>query len=243
MKPGHFLSKRHGINDYLAIADASVKGFVYVETDRYLPSSTPDFDTGDVNEKLLQYAHEPFSELNFLKRIVEGVTEDGDGGDGAGTMKGCVLWAPFHLPPPTFTQYLNIVQDIAGPSLLDGKIVGFRFLLQGKKPGEVEALVSSEVWLSNIVSLDKARAGKGWTFDVGVDIHRDGEEGLKAVGGMIKEVRRRGGAGRFILSEYFDLFRLIVWMLRRWYADSRNRSFVQTPSLSLYSVAGMDRCT
>ncbi|KAH6433494.1 hypothetical protein HBI59_173460 [Parastagonospora nodorum] len=202
MKPGHFLAKRHGITDYLAVADDSVKGFVYVETDRYLPSSTPDFDTAgsDVKEKLSQWAHEPLSEVKFLKRIAEGKTEDGDGGDGAGRMKGCVLWAPFHLPAPVFSAYMHVLEGIAGPALLDGKIVGFRYLLQGKEAGEVGKIVGSEAWLANILSLDKGRGGKGWTFDVGVDINRDGEEGLVAVGEMIKEVRRRGGGVRFVLN-------------------------------------------
>jgi hypothetical protein len=201
MKPNHFLSKRHGIYDYQSVVDESVKGFVYVETDRYLPSSTPDFENGNVEEKLKTWAHEPFEEITFLRRIAEEKTEEGDGGNGDGLMKGCVIWAPFHVEPEVFRVYLKMAEKVAGPKLWDERVVGFRYLLQGKKQGEVEKLVASKDWLENIISLEKGRGGKGWTFDVGVDINRDGEEGLKAVGDMIKEVRRRGSKVKFVLSK------------------------------------------
>lgn len=211
MTTGHFLAKRHGINDYLAVAQPNPDGFVYVETDRYL-SSPPQFnlkDQGEIDRVLKAWAHEPLEEIKFLKRIVEGDVEEGDGiepGQGE-KMKGCVIWAPFHLSPSIFQEWSRIAEEVAGPKLWDGKIVGFRYLLQGKGDGEVARLVSSEDWLENIVSLGRGRGGKGWAFDVGVDINRDGEEGLKAVGGMIKEVRRREEVSgsktpvRFVLSK------------------------------------------
>lgn len=194
MTPGHFLAKRHGITDYLSITQPQPSGFVYVETDRYLPSAVPD-------GPLAQWAREPLEELAFLRRIVEGQTHEGDGVEG-GTgemLKGCVIWAPFHLSEREFGEYLTIAEKVAGPAVWE-KVVGFRYLLQGKKEGEVEKTVKSEEWVRNVVGL-----GARWAFDVGVDVHRDGEGGLEAVGEMVREVRKLEGgeAVRFVLSELF----------------------------------------
>ncbi|KAJ8114577.1 hypothetical protein OPT61_g3588 [Boeremia exigua] len=199
--PSHFLAKRHGISDYKAVTQSSpagsaLRGFIYVETDRYLPSKTPGVSSNaskeEVERALREWARAPLEELDFLRRIVEERPQEGDGfeqGDGA-LMQGAVVWAPFHLSRSVFEVYLAIAEDVAGPRLWE-KIVGFRYLLQGKEEGEVNRLVESEEWIENIVSLGKCRGGKGWAFDVGVDIHRDGTEPLAAVGAMIQRVRER----------------------------------------------------
>jgi len=200
MTPGHALAKRHGISDYLAITTPQPTGFIYVETDRYLPSSTPqDSGTAEVEDVLREWAKEPLDELRFLRRIVEGESEEGDGmrnGEGK-LLNGCVIWAPFHLSPSTFQKYLHIAESTAGPKLWQ-KVVGFRYLLQGKTARQIRELVQSDAWLDNIASL-----GKKWSFDVGVDVNRDGDEGLEVVGGMVESVRNREGGGdvRFVLSE------------------------------------------
>ncbi|KAF1851522.1 uncharacterized protein K460DRAFT_36570 [Cucurbitaria berberidis CBS 394.84] len=226
MAPGHHLAKRHGISDYRSVANVKRSSskeeveeenpipvsFIYVETDRYLPSSTPEIEEErdsdeEKRRKLSKWASEPLSEVKFLRRIVEGKPEEGDGfaPSDAAWMKGAVLWAPFHLSPSLFSTYLQIAEEVAGPALW-ARVVGFRYLLQGKAEGEVKRLVESEDWLQNIVSLRDGRGGKGWAFDVGVDTHRDGVEQLEHVGGMIAEVRRReansGGQGhvRFVLN-------------------------------------------
>jgi L-rhamnono-1,4-lactonase len=191
--PSHPLAKQHIVSDYLAITRPQPAGFVYVETDRYLPSFAPD-DASE--EKLHAWAKEPLAEVKFLRDIVE---------RHGGEMKGCVVFAPFHLAPDLFRTYLVMLERVAGPALWD-RIVGFRYLLQGKGEGGVEKLVSGEDWLSNVASLSKGRGGRGWCFDVGADVNRDGEAGLEAVGEMVREVRRREGSGgghvRFILSSF-----------------------------------------
>ena len=82
MTPGHPLSKRHGISDYLAITSPQPAGFIYVETDRYLPSAEPNISDSDSDEdvkgKLKEWAKEPLEEVRFLRRIVEGMPEGGD---------------------------------------------------------------------------------------------------------------------------------------------------------------------
>lgn len=218
--PTHLLSKRHGVSDYKAttsssLTGSSLAGFIYVETDRYLPSKAPDLypnaSEEQVKKALEEWARAPLQELEFLRRVVEDTPQEGDGfepGEGE-MMKGAVVWAPFHLSPSLFNAYLEIAEGTAGPMLWE-KVVGFRYLLQGKEEGEVTNLVGSEEFVENVVSLGKGRGGRGWAFDVGVDINRDGTEPLRAVGGTIREVREREGYNdsgalpvRFVLSKFY----------------------------------------
>ncbi len=207
MTPGHQLAKQYGIEDYISIAGPRPEGFIYVETDRYLPSFEPGIEENDdLREKLKKltlWAQEPLRELKFLRRIVEGEPMPGDGfspADGE-LLKGCVIWAPFHLSHAYFQIYLSIAEEFAGPALWD-RVVGFRYLLQGKAEGEVKRLVESEVWLENMVFLRTGREGKGWTFDVGIDIHRDGEQRLEEVTSMIQQVRKREAAEPAVKRAY-----------------------------------------
>lgn len=220
--PSHFLARCHGISDYNAVtasskAGSALAGFIYVETDRYLPSKTPEISPSaskeEVEKVLRQWAKAPLEELEFLRRIVEKTPQEGDGFDnGEGErMKGAVVWAPFNVSVSAFKTYLTIAEGVAGPRLWE-RIVGFRYLLQGKQEGKVENLVRNEDWIENIVSLGKGRGAKGWAFDVGVDIHRDGTGPLRAVGEMILKVRAREALEpsgvrpvRFVLSKLFIL--------------------------------------
>lgn len=233
--PSHFLVKQHGISDYKAVttsstAGSALAGFVYVETDRYLPSKTPAIRSDaseEENERgLREWAKAPLQELEFLRRVVDDVPQEGDGfekGEGQ-NMKGAVVWAPFNVSVSVFKTYLKIAEQVAGPKLWE-KIVGFRYLLQGKKEGEVNSLVSNDDWIDNIVSLGSGRDGMGWAFDVGVDINRDGSDPLDAVSKMILKVREReaqSGKGgqpvRFVLSKllrfqrlWLEIKRLTLW--------------------------------
>lgn len=238
MKPGHFLQKQHGITDFnAAISAASVQpsGFIFVETDRYLPTPEPDIaeehitliqqDQGvkkTVSQKLENWAHEPFEELNYLRRIVEAKPEDGDGftPEDSNKMLGCVIWAPFHLPTELFELYLQIAEQIAGPRLWS-KIVGFRYLIQGISERQAMVdLVLKKSWLHNILRLRSGRDGKGWAFDIGIDMHRGGAWQAIVAADMIEQVRKLEGDGdsgrvKFILnhvckpdlSEYMDSVR------------------------------------
>ena len=241
MSPGHFLAKRHGISDYLSITSPPPSGFIYVETDRYLPSSSPDIQDADgqeeVRRKIEEWAKELLEEIKFLRRIVEGKTEEGDGCEGdhgekaeglrtsptseyrflegqGEMMKGVVLYAPFHFSPAHFSQYMSIAEEVAGPRLW-ARVVGFRYLLQGKGEGVVESMLEGEkggLWLNNLGELKNGNAEKGWCFDVGVDTHRDGMGPFEAVKGLIERMRGweemselLGKPVRFVLSECFAL--------------------------------------
>jgi L-rhamnono-1,4-lactonase len=223
MIPGHFLQKQHGISDYNTATSASQvqpSGFIFVETDRYLP--IPKLDIGEdqitligkdeelkkaVSQKLEKWAHEPFEELRFLRRIVEAKPEDGDGftQEDSGKMVGCVIWAPFHLSTELFELYLQIAEQVAGPRLWP-KVVGFRYLVQGiSEKQSMFNLVLSKNWLQNVLKLRSGRDGKGWAFDIGIDMHRGGAWQADAATNMIDVIRKLEGDGtngrvKFILN-------------------------------------------
>ena len=219
MTPGHQLAKQHGISEYKTATQPVPAGFVYVETDRYLPSAYPNYTGGKNDEKTRhepkEWAKEPLEELKFLRRIVEGKGQEGDGfekGDEA-LMKGCVIWAPFHLPSDLFEHYMALAREAAGEYLWN-LVVGFRYLLQGKTGEEVRQLTTSDDWLNNVASLGRSRDGKGWSFDVGVDTNRDGEEPLERVAEMIEAVRMKESRTdsndqgvRFVLSRFFEVLK------------------------------------
>ncbi|KAF2182536.1 hypothetical protein K469DRAFT_690664 [Zopfia rhizophila CBS 207.26] len=216
MTPGHQLAKCHGISDYMSTTQRTSlvqpSGFVYVETDRYLPSPAPSISSqeveaiktqnegveGKARKKLEQWAHEPLEELKFLRRVVEGTPSEGDGfkvGDGE-KMKGCVIWAPFHLPAPLFDLYLSIVEEVAGKKMWE-RVVGFRYLLQGiKEEAEMRKVVKSPDWLANLLALRKGRGGKGWTFDIGIDAHSGGVWQVEVAADMVEKIRKEEGDGR-----------------------------------------------
>lgn len=227
MTPGLFLAKRHGVEEYRAAtrgAGAGLRGFVYVETDRYLPSRVPGVsereiealrqsDDGDLRgsvvEKMENWAKEPLEELKFLRRIVEGRPEEGDGfqPEDSGFMVGCVVWAPFHLRTELFDLFLDIAERVAGPRLWE-KVVGFRYLLQGiKVEVTLRDLLESKHWLNNILRLRSGRGGKGWAFDIGVDTHSTGVWQVDAAAAMVETIREMETAAggdaarvRFVLN-------------------------------------------
>ena len=226
MTRGNFLAKRHGISDYLAITSPPPQGFIYVETDRRLPSPEPSISdsTGDteIRTELESWAKEPLDELRFLRRIAQGTPEDGDGfteQEDADRMFGCVIYAPFHLAPRVFNIYMTIAKEIAGERLWS-KVVGFRYLLQGKGEGAVSKMLTErgEWWDSNLCALKELEGtSDAWCFDVGVDTHRDGMEPTEAVASLIKRVRahedREGASGKrvkFVLSKFVFLYFFIT---------------------------------
>lgn len=205
MTPNHALARQHGIRDYAAATAPSPvqpSAFVYVETDRYLPSSAPPSASPASIEA---WAKAPLAELAFLQRMVAGTPQEGDGfdaGDGS-RLKGLVIWAPFHLGPDVFEGYVQLAKVVlkgkGGVEDAWERVVGFRYLLQGRGAEDVRRIVQSEDFVQNVATI----AGKA--FDVGVDCHRDGVEALEAVVGMVERVRAGETAGaapkvKFVLS-------------------------------------------
>ncbi|KAJ4292753.1 L-rhamnono-gamma-lactonase [Kalmusia sp. IMI 367209] len=194
MTPGFPLAKQHGITEYdAATASAPIpSAFIYVETDRHLPSSTPSLSPSDSPsakaEKIKTWARAPLEELAFLGRLVTGALRDGDGanpGD-APRLKGLVIWAPFHLPSELFSIYLRLAGETLGEEAL-ARVVGFRYLLQGRSADEVKAIIGNE-WFAGNVRSACGLGKKSLAFDVGVDAHRDGIETVEAVAGLVEGV-------------------------------------------------------
>lgn len=146
MNPDLFLAKRHGIQEYdAATSSAPVQpvGFVYVETDRYLASPVPDINNDDGPEvqetKLKEWARAPLQELEFLRRVVTGELQEGDGAckEDGGKVKGLVIWAPFHLASGLFGRYMKVARQTLGEEAW-GRVVGFRYVsFERFKPSEV----------------------------------------------------------------------------------------------------------
>ncbi|PVI08340.1 hypothetical protein DM02DRAFT_665713 [Periconia macrospinosa] len=210
MQPGHKLTRRHGITEYRASTSSSPfqpAGFVYVETDRHLPSLTPESSSPDTisDEELKKWARAPLQELEFLRRVVEGSSEDleNDGFDPASDpelVKGLVVWAPFHLPSAVFDRYLAIAEKTLGEKAWK-RVVGFRYLLQGQGVEGVKTAAENAEFVGNVVKLAGMDGGKGKVFDVGADAHRDGIEAVEVVGELVEKVRKNGGVKvRFVLN-------------------------------------------
>lgn len=210
MTPGHFLAKQHGIDEYAMVTRSTSPsnlplGFLYIETDRYLPSPRPDLSSCDSEQSrtkaLKEWAKEPLEELHFIRRIVESNPNSGDGfhSNNSNLMLGCVIWAPFHLPTDLFDLYLQIAEEVSGPQLWD-KVVGFRYLIQGiRQEEEMRNLVLSETWLQNTLRLRMGRAGKGWVFDIGVDTHGGGAWQLEVAADMVDRIRAFEGDERGVV--------------------------------------------
>lgn len=217
MTPGAHLAKQYSVSDYLsasASSDAVVEGFVYVETDRRVGSA------GDGQSENLEAWAEPLEELRWLRRIVEGTSEEGAGftAEQGRLMKGIVAWAPLDRGPDVFEEYVAKAREVAGEKTW-GRVKGFRFLLQGiKDEGALRKLVLGEGFVG---AMRRFRGeGRDWSFDVGVDMRGAGVWQLELAAEVIVKVNRgmeKDGV-RFILSKLMN-------------------------SLSARFVRSVDRCT
>ncbi|KAF2757974.1 hypothetical protein EJ05DRAFT_538242 [Pseudovirgaria hyperparasitica] len=202
-QPGHThpLAHEHSISDYLASCGTPApSGFVYVETDRALPTSPPpdsDSDSDISDAELRRYAAQPLEEIRFLRRIVEGEgVSEGNGAEHKALLKGIVLWAPVHLGPKTLRRYLVVAEQTAGAETW-GLVKGFRVLLQGWRDREgFLRLVTGEAWIGGLAEL----GARGFAFDVGVDQRGGGVWQLEGVVEMVVRLGRVGTRPRLILN-------------------------------------------
>jgi L-rhamnono-1,4-lactonase len=216
MEPGAHLTRRYGISDYTAAIGGSVhvKGFVYVETDRFLPEAPPALTSASSSQKtdpaaeekeeeeeagFLSYIKEPLNEIAYLRRIAERQPEDGDGQTQAecDLMKGAVAWAPLNLGPTWLRRYLAKAEKVAGERTWK-MIKGFRFLLQGiKDRDKFTSLALGSEWIECMKELGRL----GFSFDVGVDQRQGGVWQLEIAGEMIKRLRQDNSNVILILSK------------------------------------------
>lgn len=201
MQDGDLLAKQYSIDEYLSVSSSpsstrnhetspsppsassqyEVKGFVYVETDRKYHNELSPHETMLSFESALEG---PFEELAFLRRMVAGTPEVGEGFDAETRkmMKGCVLWAPLDKGAVVFKEWAQAVGN-NGPAA--AYVKGFRFLLQGIRDKDVfEKLVKDEA----CVQILREMGRRGWSFDIGVDARQGGNWQLDIVRGLIERV-------------------------------------------------------
>ncbi|KAF2839323.1 hypothetical protein M501DRAFT_1003917 [Patellaria atrata CBS 101060] len=136
-------------------------GFIYIETDR----TRPDF-TSIASD----YIH-ALSELEFLRRIVEGRPSEEDTflPHHRKLLKGIVAFAPM-IEWKRLDAYLKKAEEVAGAETW-ALVRGFRFLLQEMNSDHemIRSALRDAFW-GSLQLLGK----KGYSFDVGVDAKRAG---------------------------------------------------------------------
>lgn len=199
METGGPLTRQFSIEDYVSASksDPALSGFVYVETDRRL-------DAFNAHDENFDWANETFEEVKWLRRIVEGKPDEGEGfeKEHGNMMKGAVIWAPVHQGVDVFRRYVALARQIAGEETWK-RVKGFRFLLQGiLDQQEFKKLVLSE----DFADVLEEMGSMGLSFDVGVDTHRGGPWQLEMATDAIESLRKRPSQSAqrtvFILSTF-----------------------------------------
>lgn len=219
----HPLARRHSIAEYRACTSSPPPAFVYIETDRSLPSPTPPLPAplpapgstaawAALERELETWAAQPVAELRFLRRVVAGApderADEGFAPADSALLAGVVAWAPLRVPAAVFRLYLRLAERIVGREAW-GRVVGFRCLLQGmREEGEMRGVALGEAWVGNLVGLGSGRGGRGWAFDVGVDSRSGGVWQVEVAAEMVERVRVDGGRTVFVVSglPFFFLF-------------------------------------
>jgi L-rhamnono-1,4-lactonase len=188
MQPGEHLTEQYSIQDYLSATSSKtstsagkfdLQGFVYVETDRAIKP-------GGESEDVRIWAEQPLREIAFLRRIVEGTPEEGEGFDATDSklLKGIVAWAPLDRGITGFQQYLSAARETAGEETWK-RIRGCRYLVQGIRD---RMMFDKLVKGSEFIDLLRLLGEEGWSFDVGVDQHSGGIWQLFSFGDTILRV-------------------------------------------------------
>lgn len=125
----HPLARRHSIAEYRACTSSSRssrRAFIYVETDRSLPSPAPPLPTplpapsstaawAALERELETWAAQPVAELRFVRRVAEGAPAGGPADEGfapadSALLAGVVAWAPLRVPTAVFRLYLGLAE-------------------------------------------------------------------------------------------------------------------------------------
>lgn len=216
LHPGHPLQRQWLLSDYLATSTealssgqdgfGTLKGFVYVETDRAL--GPPGSSASEERWK------GPLEELAFLRRIVEGTLQKDEEVNGmqAKALLGIVLWAPVDQGPAVLEEYLEMAEHAAGASTWQ-RVKGFRYLVQGMTD---RAAFTDLVLGRNFVECLRLLGKRDYTFDVGVDQRQGGVWQLEVFLDCIKRVRidrTPDEYGTFVLSKALLMINVSMFML------------------------------
>ena len=188
--PDSPLAGQRSVEEYRAAAagsPATLRGFVFLETDRKNDEAAPDPATG------WKY---PLMEVEWLRRIATGQPRDGEGhaAEDAALCLGIVPWAPMPAGAETLEKYIAAVRETAGPAW--DKVKGFRYLVQDKPNG----VMLKDPFIESLKLLGR----QGLVFDTGVDQHRRGRIQLEECVEMIDRAHEdvpEEHKVKFIISE------------------------------------------
>ena len=193
--PENSLSEENSILEYLSGIPpklADFKGFVFIEADRLytIPSDEAISQNDTVAlKKAWQWSLEDFEFVYGLSKT-----------DPYGMyVLGIVPWAPMNLGALAVERFYELL-GVEGEGGVDRKrmLKGFRYQVQDKPSGtigEVRFRESMEwVWK------------KGLVVEIGVNTRNGGlwqlEEAVKAVQHVVKDSKRAGGVGAFVISQF-----------------------------------------
>jgi len=153
-------------------------GAIYIETDRSLPSLSPN------SPPETRYIH-PLAEIAFLRSLITSSPPTQ-----SPLLLALIPWAPIDEGAAGIERYMALARQVAGEETW-AKVVGFRFLVQGmREHGVFEEKVRSEAWTEGLRWL--GREGRGWR----VQRQGDGEKEKEKERGFVFEVgvdQRQGG--------------------------------------------------
>lgn len=169
--PTNPLAGQHAPTEYKAAISPSnrpFRGAIFVETDRKhdITCTPPNYDG-------------VFDELRWLKRVITGEAKEGEGHgvEHKGLLAAVVPWAPLPLGKEGLVDYLTQAEEIMGKEAWP-KVRGFRYLLQDKPPGTG----TTDKFIEGLKELGK----RGYSFEVGVDVHRRGRKQLDEALAMVE---------------------------------------------------------
>lgn len=169
--PENPVAGQHSVSEYALDTSLppQLEGFIFLETDR-----KHDLEAGIRDASGWEF---PLMEVEWVKRIASGTPKPGEGHT-AEQKKYClaiVPWAPLPSGAEAMERYARLVELHAGEAW--GKVKGYRYLVQGKPKGTVltQDFIDGLRWLGK----------NGFSFDHGIDHHRDGDWALDETVEMI----------------------------------------------------------
>jgi L-rhamnono-1,4-lactonase len=179
---GHCLNRENNVQEYRAAATSpSLRGFVFVETDRK-------------SGLLEQEWRHPLEEVGFLARIAKGTTLQGQ--DFVQSDKNLVLgiipWAPVPAGASALSRYISLVMERCGAKEVSDKVKGVRYLVQRSPPGTMlqPSFVDGLKWLGE----------RALTFELGIDARSGGLYQLREACEMMRRVYGDGVELKIIIN-------------------------------------------
>ncbi|KAJ5646262.1 amidohydrolase family protein [Penicillium lividum] len=179
--PNNPLGSQHSINEYRhatsslsASSTQSLRGFIFLETDRI--SSIAEEDSKNPGWK------HALDEVSYLARIALGEPIAGEGHNAIDKdlCLGIVPWAPVPGGADVLQRYMNEVKERTKADDIWKKVCGVRYLVQDKPAGVMleRSFVEGLQWLGK----------QGLAFDLGVDARGGGLHQLREAVEMMDEV-------------------------------------------------------